>query len=97
MVELSNLDGIVTFPSFHAAAAVLLAWAASGIPFLRYPMIALNFLMLISAIPIGGHYAIDVIAGSLVAAVSIVAARVWANLAQPGLGLRPVRVKQLVD
>lgn len=93
MVELSNLDGIVTFPSFHAAAAVLLGWAGSGIPFLRYPMIVLNILMVMSTMPIGGHYAIDVIAGCLVAAGSIIAARTWVSLAQPRIGLRPVRVE----
>ena len=90
VVELSALDGIITFPSFHAAVAVLLAWAASGIPYLRYPMIILNLLMLLSSIPIGGHYLVDVIAGSLVAIGSIVAARAWGDSRERRLALRPV-------
>jgi membrane-associated phospholipid phosphatase len=89
-VELSALDGIVTFPSFHAAVAVLLAWAAAGIPYLRYPMIILNVLMLISSIPIGGHYLIDVIAGSLVAVGSIAAARAFGGSMRYPFGLRVV-------
>lgn len=93
VVELRNLDGIITFPSFHAAVAVLMAWAASGIPLLRYPMIFLNLLMLISTIPIGGHYLIDVMAGSLVAVASIVAARAWVSLPLPRIGLRPIRAE----
>ena len=66
-----DLDGIVTFPSFHAAAAVLLAWAASSMRAIRWPAILLNGAMLISAIPIGGHYLIDIAAGCVVAVIGI--------------------------
>ena len=93
VIEFRNLDGIITFPSFHAAVAVLIAWAASGIPFLRYPMVILNLLMLVSTIPIGGHYAIDVIAGCLLAAVSIIVARAWVSFPQPRIGSLPVRAE----
>jgi membrane-associated phospholipid phosphatase len=92
-VELSALDGIVTFPSFHVAAAVLLAWAGANLPLLRYPMIVLNILMLLSAIPIGGHYLIDVIAGCLVAVGSIIAARALGGAMPRRLGLRPVQAE----
>jgi membrane-associated phospholipid phosphatase len=67
--------GLVTFPSFHAAGAIILGWTArhvSGGLFL----IALNLLMLLSTVPIGGHYLTDVVAGSCVA----VAALAFANL-----------------
>ena len=66
-----DLDGIVTFPSFHAAAAVLLAWAASSMRAIRWPAILLNGAMLMSAIPIGGHYLIDIVAGCVVAVIGI--------------------------
>jgi len=66
-----DLDGIVTFPSFHAAAAVLLAWAASSMRAIRWPAILLNGAMLISAVPIGGHYLIDIAAGCVVAVIGI--------------------------
>jgi len=90
VVELSNLDGIITFPSFHAAVAVLLAWASKGVPLLRWPMLALNLLMLISTVPVGGHYLIDVVAGSALAIAAILAARAWESTAEPGIELRPV-------
>ncbi|MFH1342729.1 MAG: phosphatase PAP2 family protein [Pseudomonadota bacterium] len=93
IVELSTLDGIITFPSYHASVAILLAWAASGIPYLRFPMIALNLVMLVSSVPIGGHYLVDVIAGSLVGVVSVIAARAWVGSTQPLIGFRPVRAE----
>jgi membrane-associated phospholipid phosphatase len=75
VLELEKLDGIVTFPSFHAAVAIMLAWACRDVPYLRGPILVLNGLMWVSAIPIGGHYATDIVAGSALAVAAIVAAR----------------------
>jgi membrane-associated phospholipid phosphatase len=61
----------VSFPSYHAAAAVILAWAAWP-TVLRWPFAILNALMVASAILIGGHYAVDLIAGC---AISILLCR----------------------
>ena len=73
----ASLTGIVTFPSFHAAAAVLLGWAFASLSRLGAPFVVLNAVMFMSAIPAGGHYLVDLIAGGVVAAVSIrVAAKV---------------------
>jgi hypothetical protein len=66
-----DLDGIVTFPSFHAAAAVILAWGAWPIRAIRWPAALLNGAMLVSAIPVGGHYVIDIVAGCIVAGIGI--------------------------
>jgi membrane-associated phospholipid phosphatase len=69
------LTGIITFPSVHAAGAVVLAWGASKARALRVPMAALNVLVVASAVLVGGHYIIDVVAGIAVAAAAIVAAK----------------------
>ncbi|MDK4805467.1 MAG: phosphatase PAP2 family protein [Novosphingobium aromaticivorans] len=58
------LGGLVTFPSFHAAGAVILAWGYGKIRFVRWPFQGLNAIMWVSAVPIGGHYLIDLIAGT---------------------------------
>jgi membrane-associated phospholipid phosphatase len=65
------INGLVTVPSFHACAATLLAWGFHRTPMLRWPLLGLNGLMLLSAIPIGGHYVTDVAAGFLVAVGAI--------------------------
>ena len=70
-----DLDGIVTFPSFHAAAAVILAWGAWPVRAIRWPAILLNGAMLLSAVPIGGHYLIDIAAGCVIAVIGISIAR----------------------
>jgi membrane-associated phospholipid phosphatase len=63
--------GLVVFPSFHAALAVLCAYAAWPLRILRYPLLALNLLIILSAPAIGGHYFIDIIAGIVLAALTI--------------------------
>ncbi|MBZ7922095.1 phosphatase PAP2 family protein [Ensifer adhaerens] len=69
--RLPESQGIVTFPSVHAAVAVLCAWALWPVRLLRYPALVLNLAMGFSAIPAGSHYAVDVIAGMAVAVASI--------------------------
>jgi PAP2 superfamily len=74
-LELAKLTGIVTFPSFHTALAVIFVYVHR--PPLRsfVPMAILNVLMVV-AIPFAGHhYLVDVIAGAAVAAVSIAIVR----------------------
>jgi hypothetical protein len=74
-LDLFGLGGIVTFPSFHAASAVLYAWALWPVRWMR-PIAVLAFTAMLAATPInGGHYFIDIIAGTAIAVLAIVAAR----------------------
>jgi len=63
MLGNATMDGIITMPSFHAAGAVVLGCAGWRAGRLRWPLTALNAAMLVSAVPVGGHYLVDVIAG----------------------------------
>lgn len=65
--------GIVTVPSFHASAAVLFGWAFSRLPRVRWFFVPLNVAMWVSAVPTGGHYVIDLVAGSAAAVLAIIA------------------------
>ena len=58
-----EMAGIVTFPSFHSALAVLLVWAARGLGRLVFPVAALNAVVLAVTPIYGGHYFVDVAAG----------------------------------
>jgi len=71
ILQLQHASGIISFPSVHAAVAVLCSWGAWTIRWIRFPMIFLNTLMLLSAITEGGHYVVDLVAGIGVAAFSI--------------------------
>ncbi|SRR5579884_1459574 len=73
-LSLLNLGGIVTFPSFHAASAVLYIWALWSARWIR-PLALFAFGAMLAATPInGGHYLIDVLAGAAIAVLSVVAA-----------------------
>lgn len=75
IIALGQIEGIITFPSFHAALGVLFIryfWLSR---LTRWPGLALN-AMLIAATPIdGGHYFVDVGAGALIACAAIACAR----------------------
>jgi membrane-associated phospholipid phosphatase len=68
-IDLDWMNGLITFPSGHAAFAVFSTLAARRIPYAILPVAALNILMLLSTLTHGGHYLCDVIAGSVMAAV----------------------------
>ena len=71
VVDPGRLVGLVSAPSFHAAAAVLLmafAWRERPV---RAALIAANLAMLLATPVEGTHYLIDLILGALVALVSL--------------------------
>lgn len=71
-VSLDHVEGIITFPSFHAALGVLFIRYFWMSRITRWPGLILN-AMLIAGTPIdGGHYFVDVGAGALIAVVAIV-------------------------
>jgi membrane-associated phospholipid phosphatase len=70
-MSLAKAEGLVNFPSFHAALAVIFARAFWRLPYMRYPGLALNAAMMLSALSIGGHYLIDLLGGSAIAAAAL--------------------------
>lgn len=67
ILSLGAASGVVTFPSIHAAIAVLCAYAAWSVCALRIPFLVLNIAMFASAITHGAHYFVDAAAGAIVA------------------------------
>lgn len=63
----SVITGLVTFPSIHAAYGVFLAHGFSRIGKWASPLVALNIAMIGSALVVGGHYLIDLVAGCFMA------------------------------
>lgn len=72
---ISELDGIVTFPSFHAALGVLFVYSVRAIKPLLAIAIPLNVLLILATPPYGGHYLVDTIAGVVIAGFTIASVR----------------------
>jgi len=62
--------GIIVFPSFHTIMAIIFVWANRGLPTF-WPFVVLNFLMLWAIPTWGNHYLVDMLGGTLVAAIAI--------------------------
>jgi membrane-associated phospholipid phosphatase len=58
--------GVVNFPSFHTVMALAAIYAFRAIRFCAWPAYLWNGLVIVSTIPMGGHYVTDLIAGALV-------------------------------
>jgi len=87
-VAVTSLHGLVCAPSFHTVSAVLYIIAAWPIRKLRWPLLALNFAMLLATPVEGTHYLTDMIVGALVAVTASIAVRrgllcLLAELRQP--------------
>jgi hypothetical protein len=74
VLDFETLGGIITFPSFHAAAAVLAMWAFWGVWWMRPPALIAYVGMLLATPLVGGHYFIDVFAGVGLAVLAIAGA-----------------------
>ena len=64
--HLNDLEGLVTFPSFHAAAGLILAYSCRQ-TILFWPTLVYSVLMVLATPVWGGHYFIDIIVGLIVA------------------------------
>ncbi len=81
-LELFKLAGIVSFPSFHAASALLYAWALWPVRGFGQFVSTLCAMMLVATPVVGAHYFIDVLGGMAVAAAAIwISRRIAARLA----------------
>ena len=74
-LDFEKVEGIITFPSFHAALGVLFPYALRQIKWAFWPAMLVNGTMILSTPVVGGHYLVDVIAGVVVAAASILLLR----------------------
>jgi len=78
-VPVMNMAGLIAFPSFHAAASIIFMGAGWHIPWLRYPCLIVNTLMLLSTPIQGGHYFIETLGGVVVGSIAILFTRFLAE------------------
>lgn len=68
------LTGLVSFPSYHAAAAALAVWSIWGFRIMRIPFLLINAALIVGCFIFGAHYLADVLAGIVVAIASVLIA-----------------------
>lgn len=85
VLRLSQASGIISFPSVHAAVAVLCAWAMWTNTLMRWPFLMLNILMIGSAITEGGHYVVDLVAGAGLSGF-VIASVLYVTRSYPSVG-----------
>jgi hypothetical protein len=75
IIGVEPIQGIVQFPSLHAALGIIFAYSARGIRFLFPFLLALNALLFIATPAIGGHHFADLWGGAALALVTILTVR----------------------
>jgi hypothetical protein len=66
LLDVRKLEGVVTFPSFHMIMAIIVAAAFRSTGIIGWAVAGWCGLVAISTVPMGGHYLIDLIAGTLI-------------------------------
>lgn len=70
VLRIGDCEGIICAPSFHTIVGCLMIAAFWGTRLAPW-VVGLNVLMIISTIPIGAHYFVDVFLGILVATLTV--------------------------
>lgn len=77
VISWNGAEGLITFPSFHTAWAILLAWSLRGRGGLGHVSAAVNLLVIVSTLTTGWHYFVDVLGGVATAVVAIACSALW--------------------
>ena len=70
-----NAKGLIGFPSYHAILALLLIWYLRDVPWLRWPALLFNGIVVLATPVEGGHHWVDVFAGVPVTVLAVFGAR----------------------
>jgi hypothetical protein len=73
VLGLQDMQGLISFPSFHAAAAFAVTWSLRRRPiWIWLPIVLLNAALVSATVLLGIHYAIDLVGTAILLAVSLV-------------------------
>jgi hypothetical protein len=75
LISPNDMKGLIGFPSYHAVLAFLLIWYLRDVPWLRWPVLLLNSVVVLATPVEGGHHWVDVIAGVPVTLLAVFSAR----------------------
>ncbi len=82
-IRLKDIEGLISFPSFHTTAGLLFAWALWPLRYVRWLALATNAALIAAAPMIGAHYFIDLAGGAAVAVMAVAGSRWLSRRALP--------------
>ena len=85
MVQPSDVEGMISFPSFHVAGALMVTWAFRRHRYWLMGLGMLNAWLIAATVFTGAHYAIDIVATAVMFAASI---GMWKRFGSPRLAAR---------
>jgi hypothetical protein len=77
VVNITDLHGLVSFPSFHVAGGLIVTWVFRRHPRFFVPLVILNMAMVASTFMTGVHYVVDVLAALPMVLVSLAMFERW--------------------
>jgi membrane-associated phospholipid phosphatase len=88
VISFDHIEGLVMFPSYHTVISVVLVIMCRHLRYLKYPVLIFN-IALIASIPVfGGHYLVDILAGTVLAVLTFLVWRLVTDRRQePAAGL----------
>lgn len=75
LITPKDVTGLISAPSFHTVMALLALYAVRNIPWVFWPLLPVNVLVLAGTVIHGAHHLADVTGGVLVTVAGLVAAR----------------------
>jgi hypothetical protein len=87
-VHFDKMEGLISMPSFHVAAGLMVTWAFRDHRIWRACLVCLNALMIAATFMSGAHYFIDVVATAALFVAGVVIYKLWgARLVGPVAGV----------
>ena len=77
LIEMHDLEGLISMPSFHMAGALMVLWALRRHVPLLAVVGAINGLLILATVMSGAHYVVDLFATVLMFAGSVWVWRTW--------------------
>jgi hypothetical protein len=76
-IRFDNIEGLISFPSFHTAGGLMVTWVFRGYRWWSIPLAVLNALLITATVLTGAHYGIDLLVTILMFAGSVLLWRRW--------------------
>jgi hypothetical protein len=84
VLDLTQADGLISWPSFHTAGALLVVWTLRG-TWLFWPAVLVDGVLVAATVLLGLHYTVDVLGG-----IGAVALIVWVTERHLAKGANPL-------